>query len=437
VTLSAILILTPQLPYPPRQGTALRNWGLLRGLTSHHEISLLSFAAPDQPIEPAPELTVVTTRISVVPQPARSVADRIRDLLFTGRPDLVQRLASAEFEHLLKTWLKSYHFDWVMIEGLEMAPYLTALPPKRARHQANLDIKSSEEHRPGVVFDDHNCEYLLQQRAARSDATSIFGAPLARWLRALYSSAQWRRLRTYEARVCRAADVVIAVSTADANALRAIAPEVDPLVIPNGIDVAAYAGFEDQAALQQPAFVFTGTMDFRPNVDGVLWFAQKVWPQVRQALPTAHFYVVGRHPHPRLSPLHEMPGVAVTGAVADTRPYINAAQVYVVPLLIGGGTRLKLLESTAMGKPIVATRLAAEGFADPDRAMILADAPEDFAKACIALVERNEARRLWGARAQAYAEDYDWAVLMPRLLDRLSPRSLNAPSDEIKPHSVR
>lgn len=417
--MGAILILTPQLPYPPRQGTALRNWGILQGLAAHHEISLLSFASPDQALEPDPHLTAVVERIEVVPQPARGSIDRLRDLLFTGRPDLTQRLISAEFDRRLRSWLAAYAFEWIIIEGLEMAPYRAPLVTRSAATDSSIN-EVDRVARPGIVFDDHNCEYLLQKRAARSDAGA--GLRPGRWLRSLYSSVQWRRLRDTEAQVCRDADVVVAVSKADAAALRAIVPEVDPLVIPNGIDVDAYANFEESADLVQPAFVFTGTMDFRPNVDGVLWFVREVWPRVREALPEAHFYVVGRHPHPRLASLSGIPGVVVTGGVPDTRPYINAAQVYVVPLLVGGGTRLKLLESTAMGKPIVATPLAAEGFDDPDRAMVLADGPDDFARACVTLAQSTEARDLWSARARTYAADYDWELLLPRLLARLDLR---------------
>lgn len=408
-----ILILTPQVPYPPRQGTALRNWGILRGLAEHHAISLLSFVSEDQASTPDAVLEAQTERIALIPQPARAITDRLRDLLFTQRPDLIQRLASPVFAQQLQEWTTRHTFDWLLIEGLEMAPYLEVVP---------------RPHRPAVIFDDHNCEYLLQQRAARADFggesakvgdDASLGSRAMRWVRALYSSIQWRRLRSYEAQVCRAADIVVAVSHADAEALRAIAPDVDPLVIPNGIDVASYAGFEETVPLSQPAFVFTGTMDFRPNVDGVLWFVRHVWPNIRAALPGAHFYVVGRNPHPRLDVLREIAGVEVTGSVPDTRPYIRAAMVYVVPLLVGGGTRLKLLESTAMGKPIVATPLAAEGFTDPDRAMLLADGPEDFADVCISLAKSSEARARHSARARAYADAYDWDVLLPSLLSRL------------------
>lgn len=412
--MAAILILTPQIPYPPRQGTALRNWGLLRGLSKHHEISLLTFASPDQELAPEALLERCTERVAIIPQPARSLRHRLWDLIVTGWPDLCQRLASAAFGEQLEAWLSRYHFDWILVEGLELAPYLTSLPEVKASAEdaSAADVPAADV--PKIIFDDHNCEYVLQRRAARAD----FGCP-KRWPGALYSSVQWRRLRRYEAQVCDRSDLVVAVSEADAAALRAIVPDLDPLVISNGIDVAAYAGFEASADLSQPAFVFTGTMDFRPNVDGVLWCANHVWPRIRERLPGAHFYIVGRHPHARLERLREAPGIVITGSVPETQPYIRAAAVTVVPLLVGGGTRLKLLESTAMGKAIVATRLAAEGFAAPERAMVLADTPAEFADACVRLVQNEGERATWSARAQAFAGAYDWDVLLPALLKRL------------------
>jgi len=397
--MASILVLTPQLPYPPRQGTALRNWGLLRTLAERHDVSLLSFASPDQDPDPDPVLQACTRRIAVVPQPTRSLPDRLRDLVVPGRADLSRRLASDTFRARLLLWLSEYHFDWIQVEGLELAAYLDDIPSTGA---------------PRVIFDDHNCEYVLQRRAARADLRRP-----TRWPGAAYSSIQWRRLRRFEARVCRDADVVIAVSKADDAALREIVPGLESLVIPNGIDVAAYAGHTEAVELAQPAFVFTGTMDFRPNVDGVLWFADEVWPRVRECLPGACLYLVGRHPHARLDRLLSVAGIVITGSVPDTRPYIRAATVYIVPLLVGGGTRLKLLESTAMGKAVVSTRLGAEGFVRPDEAMVLADDAVEFADACVRLVEDDGERARWCSRARAYATAYDWDRLLPPLLERL------------------
>ncbi len=392
-----ILMLTPQIPYPPRQGTALRNWGLLRGIAAKAELSWLSFAAPDQPLAPPPEITALVTRAAIVPQPTRTSAERLRALLTSSQPDLAGRLRSERFRAILRSWLAEFSFDWVLVEGLELAPYLSTVWAQAAP--------------PRVAFDDHNCEYLLQKRSSLTDLRHP-----ARWLGAAYSGVQWQRLRRYEAEICHRAELVIAVSGSDAAALRTLVSGQQPLVIPNGITVAEYATYQGTLPLEQPAFVFTGTMDFRPNVDGVLWFAREVWPRIRAALPAAHFYIVGRHPHRRLKPLREEPGIVITGFVPDTRPYIRAATVYVVPLLVGGGTRLKILEASAMGQAIVSTSLGAEGFPTASEALILADEPESFARACLELSRYPVIREQWGKRASTFVMAYDWDTLLPPLL---------------------
>jgi glycosyltransferase involved in cell wall biosynthesis len=394
------LMLTPQLPYPPRQGTALRNWGLLRGVASQHELWLLSFAAPDQTGEIPEALRSPLKEIAVIPQPTRTLSQRLRDLLTSRRPDLIFRLRSAAFEAQLQAWLDAQAFDWLLVEGLELTLALEQVWQRRTP--------------PRVAFDAHNCEYLLQKRAFQTDVRNP-----RRWPGAAYSWLQWRRLRRHEATICRRANLVTAVSAADAVALQRLAPEVMPLVIPNGLDVDDYATWAEAAPLQQPAFVFTGTMDFRPNIDGVLWFTSEVWPRIRAALPGAHVYIVGKRPHPRLDVLREIPGIIITGAVPDTRPYIRAAAVYIVPLWVGGGTRFKILEAGAMAKAIVSTSLGAEGFPNVEHAVMLADNAVAFADACITLAQNVAVREEAGAQAQAFVRAYDWQAVLPPLIERL------------------
>ena len=394
-----ILFLTPQLPYPPHQGTALRNWGILSYLAPRHRVSLLSFLGPGQEPRPAPRLAAACARIETVPQPARSLSRRLRDLLLTRRPDMALRLESPLFRRRLASWLARERFDVVHVEGIELAGY--------------LDLLTATRPRPFILFDDHNCEYLLQKRAFLTDLASP-----RRWHAAAYSLVQWLRLRRFEAWACRRADRVVTVSEADATALRSLVPDLDPLVLPNGIDVEAYRPDTPPApGMGEAALVFTGKMDFRPNVDAVLWFAREVFPRVRQAVPGAHFWVVGQRPHPRLAPLRDDPAITLTGWVEEVQPYIAGATVYVIPIRMGGGTRLKLLEAMAMERPVVSTRLGAEGFPVRDGVeLLLADAPEAFAEAVVALLHDPARRRALGQAGRRFVQaHYDWRVLMPRL----------------------
>lgn len=401
-----ILFLTPQLPYPPHQGTALRNWGLISHLARMHRVSLLSFLAPGQSARVEPALARACRRVEVVPQPSRPPWRRLRDLLLTGKPDMALRLASPAFRHRLACWLKDETFDVVHVEGIEMACY--------------LDLLRGGRGRPVVVFDDHNCEYLLQQRAFMTDLRTP-----SRWHAAAYSFAQWRRLRRYEREVCREADLVVAVSEADADALKALVPGLAPLVLPNGIDVAAYStDIEPVPEMGSLGLVFTGKMDFRPNVDAVLWFAQELLPRIRRKMPQARFWVVGQRPHRRLERLRRDPAVTITGWVDDVRPFIAGAAVYVVPIRVGGGTRLKVLEALAMERAVVSTHRGVEGFPIRDgEHALLRDSPEAFAEAVVALLRDPARRRALGRAGRRFVEEhYDWGVLIPRLETAYSSR---------------
>ncbi len=391
-----ILFLTPQLPYPPEKGTALRNWGLIDGLQARHRVSLLSFRECHREAELPLPLREACQRVVTVPQPERSLRRRLSDMISTRRPDMACRLASPRFAGELADWLARESFDVVQIEGIELAPY--------------IDVLEAADQNPLVVFDDHNCEYLLQRRVFLTDLSTP-----ARWPGAAYSCAQWLRLRKYEAQICRRADAVLAVSEADARALERLIPDLNPRVVPNGIDTHRYRPTEYDAGARTNSLVFTGTMDFRPNVDAVLWFVRRVLPLVQSKVPDVHLHVVGQRPHRRLEPLKANPTVTLTGWVDDVRPYIARADLYVAPLRMGGGTRLKLLEAMAMGKAVIATRLGAEGYPVTDgRELILADAPQDIAAEIVSLLRSPAQRAALGRRARAFVEDrYDWRAIVP------------------------
>jgi glycosyltransferase involved in cell wall biosynthesis len=201
--------------------------------------------------------------------------------------------------------------------------------------------------------------------------------------------------------------------------LQRLAPGLAVTVVPNGVDLDFYKpGVTPPApGLGPHSLVFTGKMDFRPNVDAVLWFVGEVLPLITALLPDARFYVVGQRPHPRLAALAGHPAVVITGQVPDTRPYIAGAGVYVIPLRIGGGTRLKVLEAMAMGRAMVSTRLGCDGFPLEDgREVCFADQPGAFAEAVVGLLQNREEAEALGRAARAYVEaNYGWDAIVPRL----------------------
>jgi glycosyltransferase involved in cell wall biosynthesis len=392
---------------------------------------LLSFVRSRDEIDRATPLRQYCRSIEAVLTPRRSSLKRLLSLFLSPLPDMALRLPSAEFRAKLAAALRREPFDVVQIEGIEMAyPWMLEVRNWKLDYETGLPTSSFQPptsnpsatlrtglQPPTSVFDDHNTEYVLQQRAFETDVRQP-----RRWIAALYSLIQWKKLNRYEATVCRLADQVVAVSEADKAALQRLMPGLEVTVVPNGVDIEFYNGQSKfghwDLDIGHCSLVFTGKMDFRPNVDAVLWFCQEVLPLVRRKVPNVRFYIVGQSPHHRILRLADDPAVTVTGYVDDVRPYIAGARVYVVPLRIGGGTRLKVLEAMAMGKPIVSTSLGCEGFQGlvPGRELSLADTPEEFAQRVIELLDDASRRERLGQAARRFVEkQYDWRLIVPKL----------------------
>jgi glycosyltransferase involved in cell wall biosynthesis len=344
-------------------------------------------------------LEQVCQRVETIPSPSRSRSDRLRDLLLTSEADIARRLWSDVFFEGLKIMVGADNTDVVMFEGIEVACYL---PPLRATGtQARL------------IYDAFNAEAALQRLIFAVDR-----AVPSRWPAAAYSYIQSGRIEEYERLLCQEANQVIAVSDEDAALLNEYQPRNPIAVVPNGIFVADYQQSIERLDLGPNALVFTGKMDYRPNVDAVLWFVEAILPQVRQQMPDATLYVVGQQPHARIEALRGQPGVQITGWVKDVQPYLRGAAVYIAPLRMGSGTRLKLLEAMACGSTVVATTIARSGMKSAaDQAMRVSDTPAAMAEAIIQLLRDPSARQTYGEAAQAFVRaHYDWSVLIPELL---------------------
>jgi sugar transferase (PEP-CTERM/EpsH1 system associated) len=407
-----ILVLTPQLPFPPRQGATIRNFHLLKHLARRHQVDLLTFLAPGEQLNPDNPLISLCRRIGTLPQPTRSLTRRARSTLLSPLPDMALRLESAPMHDLIQQWRNREQYDIVQIEGIEMAQYGLALVVGNTRQD------SLGKSGPLVVFDDHNCEYLLQKRSALTD----FSAP-RRWLAAGYSLVQWQKLRHYEQTICRRSAAVLAVSDADGAALQRLAPQQLLRIIPNGIDMAAYPAVDKRPAGDASAhrLVFVGKMDYRPNIDAMLWFGRHVLPLIQAEFPTVLLQIVGMNPHPRLDGLRANAGVEITGAVDDVRPYLQAATVALIPMRVGGGTRLKALEAMACARPIVSTALGVEGIGvTHGQELLIADRHAAFAAATLQLLHDTQhggelSRRLGEQARRFVAAHYDWEKIAPKL----------------------
>jgi len=399
-----LLFLTPQLPYPPHQGTTIRNFNLIKQLAPHHDITLLSFGT-EQELRDADALRALCRDIIIAPYPTRALAQRTLSTFTDPLPDMALRLESKTMRDKLGALRREKKFDVIQVEGIEMTPYI-------------LNSPLTTQHSP-LVFDDHNAEYALQRTAFQSDLRNP-----ARWHAALYSLIQWKKLERYERMLCERADAVVACSDTDAQQIGQLLESTIKnqqskiSVIPNGVDLDHYVPSDGVCAkpLAELSMVFTGKMDFRPNIDAMLWFCDEILPRIRAEIPLAHIVIVGQKPAPKILARQKQNAVEVTGWVSDVRPYIADAALYVVPLRMGSGTRLKVLEAMAMGKAIVSTARGVEGIdLTNGRDVVIVDSPEDFAWACIALLRDPARCHELGRAARHIAEEkYDWRILVPR-----------------------
>jgi len=273
--------------------------------------------------------------------------------------------------------------------------------------------------RPRLVFQ-HNVEFLLRKRKWELEKHP---------LRKLVLGSEWRKTRTIEAQVCRSFDHIIAVSQQDQQTLSHEFGVKNVSTLPTGVDTDFFRPFDGQP--QAGNLVFVGSMDWDPNEDGIMWFLREVYPRIHDAIPNASLSVVGRNPSSRLrAAAARQPGVRVTGWVPDVRPHLAQAEVVVVPLRAGGGTRIKIPEAMAMGKPVVATPVGAEGLPFCDgREIRIAEPPDEFAHAVVELLRNPSLRNLIGTHARTQVvSQYSWDVVVDRLeeiLEELTrPRSL-------------
>ena len=392
-----ILLLTPDLPYPPESGVALRSYGILHGLReAGHEVALLSFAS-SEPQAPSNPLYELCATVQVVPLPNHSRRKRLLKMLTSGEADMQHRLASATFESALMALLESESFDLIQFFGIEFGRWL----PLMQAHGMGAKL----------VYDAQNAEADLQRAISLIDRRQP-----RRWQSALYSSLQARRLLRFESEICRAVDLVVAVSDADKHLLLQHAGACIH-VVPNGISADDYRPPDSQLR-ERWQLVFSGKMDYRPNVDAMEWFCTEVLPRIRKRLPQTRLCIVGRNPHPRILALAD-DKTQVTGWVESVQPYLHAAALYIVPLRMGSGTRLKILQALASGCTVVSTSIGAAGLHDEALATLqLADTAEDFAEAVVALLQDDAARVETSRCAQeSVRKHYDWSALLPRLLD--------------------
>lgn len=387
-----VLLVSPMAPSPPRFGAQARTHGLLSNLAKRHDLTaILLHDDSETPAASGPAMRAYCREVIFVRNPNgatgwRRRAGQLRSWL--SRRSYQRRLFTVPaLEEALERVLSGQRFDVVFVNLPYLAHYrLRRSPPGTPA--------------PAVVIDSHDVGYDLARQVAMSSA------PLGQ---RLHASFNWQKLAREELAAYSAADGVCVCSTADQKRLVADAPSATTVVIPNAADVEHLKPRQTDPAPDGRTVLFFGLLATVPNVDGVLYFLRDIWPRIAAARPDARFIVIGADPAPAIR-AHAGPGVTVVGPVDDLRPHLAAADVVVVPLRLGSGTRLKILEAWAMARPVVSTALGAEGLdAMPGRHLLIADDPSDFARSVLRVLgEPGLADELGRAGRALVTERYSW-----------------------------
>ncbi len=388
-----ILMVAPYLPVPANFGGALRIFNLLKHLAETHKVILLapgseSDLAAAWGLHEICDVTLVPARST-----SRQAADHHKRLTqlqsFAGGKSFLELSSyNPQLQAALDRLFMTRSIDLVQLEFPETSLYTLPRPVP-------------------AVFDAHNVEHDLLQRVAHSSVSSA---------RRAFNLIESRKVRRLEISAWDRATVCVATSESDAERMRCLtSTRVE--VVPNGVDLEAF-GSAQQAVPQAGHVVFTGAMRHQPNADGASWYAREVHPLVQRHIPTATLSIVGADPPAAVQALSST-SIEVTGEVDDVRPYLGAAQVVAVPLWSGGGTRLKILEAFAAGRPVVSTTIGAEGIDARDgEHLLLADSPQAFAQAIVRLSEDRElADRLAFAGRQLVEERYGWDRVSRKLIE--------------------
>lgn len=378
-----VLYLAHRVPYPPNRGDRIRSFHTLQFLSQYADVCLGCLS--DEAVEPeaVEHLQQLVSRVAIVPLRDKARWVRGAASLLCGRTVTEGMFASRQLTRIVATWNLEKKFDAILVFCSSMFQYLDL--PDLKEIPAIVDLVDVDSQK---FFD--------------------YAAHTCGWKKWLYE-LEGRRLRRVECELPKRAKAITLVSEAEADLYRSFCPNDRTLAIPNGVDIDYFRPENDGSHPWRPLpesertnLVFVGALDYHANVDGIRWYSQEVWPQVRHELPHVTLGLVGRNPVPAIRKLESIPGIRIFGTVPDVRPYLAAADIAIAPLRIARGIQNKVLEAMAMAKPVLCTPAALEGIgARVGRDVLIAGSPREWV-ASIHALESSHRRAKVGESAREY-----------------------------------
>jgi polysaccharide biosynthesis protein PslH len=389
------LFLTTRQFWPLDTGGKLRDYHLARQLAAYAQVTYVCFRDGNDVSPCPPDLAAPFARVIVLDRPPQYTKATLIKGLLGRQPANVINYTTNHMSHTLQQLLNEQSFDTIQVENVFMSGYMQQL--RNAPGQ------------PRIVTDWHNIESELMARYA-----AFITNPAKRF----YANETARRLRFAEHDQIKRSDALLVTSGRERDTLIEHGVHIPIHVVENGVDVAQFENVISDAqgttpVDNSPNIVFVGSMDYHANVDAVIAFASESWPTIRAAHPDLNLKIVGRRPPATIQALAKTPGIIVTGSVPDVRQFYRGAIASIVPLRIGGGTRLKILEAFAAGTPVVSTTLGAEGLAvRHSEHLLIAETTTDFITSIAKLRTDMDLRRTLTAAGHSLVKTiYDWPVV--------------------------
>lgn len=375
-----VLYLIPYSPANPVFGGALRIYHLLKHLCTYHDVTVAGFSTPQEELKLLDQFPALEgkTHFVAYPYTYKNARWRLLQSVFSKHSNWYQLTKSKLFQQKLDWLFEEESFDIIQSEF-----------PVMAMFRFNSDAVK--------IIDSHNVEYDNFKRMAQ----------VKNPFKKLFYHLEAYKFYKEETAVCAQQDALLVTSARDISLFNETTPDVRKYLIPNGVDTTYFQPFK--AAPVRHSMVFVGMMKYVPNYNGIIWFLNEIFPKILEFIPDASITIVGKNP-PDSILKRASKNIIVTGFVEDTRPYIEKSSVYVVPLRMGGGTRLKIMEALAVKKPIVSTSIGCEGIdVQNGKSIMIGDTPDKFAARVIELFSNPE--RVAGLTDEGYAlvnDKYRW-----------------------------
>lgn len=391
-----ILILDEEFPYPLNSGKRLRTSNLTYELAKSNDVSYIAFGEDESDsVKHFKSKNIHTIPVSPLNNKKSGFSFYLKLLanIFSPDPYIVTSHYSKEFEQKLNDEISKNRYDVLICEWTPYAQYVKNI----------IDVKS--------IIVAHNIESDIWKRYYENETNP---------LKKFYVGLQYKKVLEFEKQCFKWVNGATAVSSIDASFIEKLNLPYEPAVIENGVDTDFFQ--PSNSPLVKNRLVFTGSMDWRPNQDAAEFFAHDILPLLKKSVPDIEAYFVGRNPPPHIEQLNNIDGIVITGMVDDVRTYIAEASLYIVPLRIGGGSRLKILEAMSMQKPIVSTSIGAEGLEVTDKENILiANKPQEFCDTILQALENKElCQRIAQRGYELVHNTYKWSSISKKLNQYLS-----------------